>query len=449
MISRPGMEKGYTGDRRPSPLRMLLHKTRRNKPEHPCSNLFSSCGIARDHSLRPQVVVSGWQHKLSAHVLPMPHTAPASDSRSSVESLELGGEVRDGTARVLLALGGGVSDGAVGESIGLGGEVCDGTVRVLLALGGAVSDGAVGVSLELGGEVRDGTVGVLLALGGGVSDGAVGVSLELGGKVCDGTVRVLLALGGGVSDGAVGVSLELGGKVCDGNVRVLLAMGGGVSDGAVGKPIGLGGEVRDDTVHVLLALGGGVSDGAVGESIGLGGEVRDGTVRVLLALGGGVSDGAVGVSLGLGGEVSDGVVGIEVEKIVLVMLGFGSSVLGREVVDGTVVVASGETVSGASGCGVKMRVVEGAGAAVGAGRGDGARVPLYSSLVKRDVPVQLHSSYETEPVRSMIPFSAHSNWSTPGASYASFTHGSVPVSTMAATHRLTSYPEASDATRYH
>ena len=359
MISRPGMEKGYTGDRRPSPLRMLLHKTRRNKPEHPCSNLFSSCGIARDHSLRPQVVVSGWQHKLSAHVLPMPHTAPASDSRSSVESLELGGEVRDGTA------------------------------------------------------------------------------------------RVLLALGGGVSDGAVGVSLELGGKVCDGNVRVLLAMGGGVSDGAVGKPIGLGGEVRDDTVHVLLALGGGVSDGAVGESIGLDGEVRDGTVRVLLALGGGVSDGAVGVSLGLGGEVSDGVVGIEVEKIVLVMLGFGPSVLGREVVDGTVVVASGETVSGASGCGVKMRVVEGAGAAVGAGRGEGARVPLYSSLVKRDVPVQLHSSYETEPVRSMIPFSAHSNWSTPGASYASFTHGSVPVSTMAATHRLTSYPEASDATRYH
>ena len=92
-------------------------------------------------------------------------------------------------------------------------------------------------------------------------------------------------------------------------------------------------------------------------------------------------------------------------------------------------------------------LVVGAGAAVGGGREDGTRVLPYSSFVDRGTPAQLHSSYEEEVARSLMAFSSQSNWSTVGGSYSSSTHGSVPVATIAATHGLTSYPDASDATR--
>ena len=164
--------------------------------------------------------------------------------------------------------------------------------------------------------------------------------------------------------------------------------------------------------------------------------------------------------LGLEGKVTDGVAGVGAGEMVLILLGRGVPLaLGGKVSDFADGVGPGELVpmlgwgppslSGdGEGASVVSLVAEaGAGAGVEPGGGDGARVYSYSSFVDRCVPSHLHSSTEEEALRSESAFSLQSNLSTVGGTYTSSTHGSMPVSTMAATHGLTSYPDSSDATR--
>lgn len=147
------------------------------------------------------------------------------------------------------------------------------------------------------------------------------------------------------------------------------------------------------------------------------------------------------------GRETDGATGVGSGEAVLVLPASGPLMLGGGITDGAVDVGSGELVSVMAGSGVISRAVEVAGAAVGPGMEDGSRVLPCSSSVDRYSPTQLHSCHESEMPWSLIPFASHSDWSTVGGSYTSSTHGSVPVSTIAATHGLTSYPDASDAAR--